>query len=82
MIAFSAIAIITVTIWMVWQFLLFLLDFKCIRDLIEQSKAASKIHPEEDNLRVDVDREYAKDEMISHVSGLSGDEDDNNEYHE
>ena len=79
MIAFSAIAIITVTIWMIWQFLKFMLDFKCIRDLIEQTKAVSKVHPGEDNLKIDYDREYGKDELISHISGLSASREENNE---
>lgn len=34
MIAFAAIALILVTIWMIWQFLLFLYDFKFVRDII------------------------------------------------
>lgn len=61
MIAFSAIAILMVSLWMVWQFITFLYDFKCIRDLVEQSKVTSKVHPDEDNLRVDMERDYGKD---------------------
>lgn len=76
MIGLSAATLVLVTIWMIWQFLKFLLDFKCIRDLIEATKAAaksaSKVHPEEeDNLKIELEREYNNDEMISHISGLS-----------
>lgn len=56
MIAFAAIAILAVAIWMIWQFLLFLYDFKFIRDIIEETKIANKIHPEEDNLKIELER--------------------------
>lgn len=45
MIGFSAAALVLVTIWMIWQFLTFLYDFKFIRDIIEETKIANKIHP-------------------------------------
>lgn len=51
-------------LWLVWQFLLFLYDFKFIRDIIEETKLANQIHPEEDNLKVQLDRQYEKDEII------------------
>lgn len=35
MIAFSCVALITIIIWMVWQFMLFMYDFKFVRDIIE-----------------------------------------------
>ena len=53
MVAFSAMAILAVTIWMIWQFLLFLYDFKFIRDVIEETRIANQIHPEEDNLKLE-----------------------------
>lgn len=52
MIAFTGVALITILIWLIWQFLVFLYDFKFIRDIIEETKIANKIHPEEDNLKV------------------------------
>ena len=54
MIAFSAAAILTVTIWLIWQFMLFMYDFKFVRDIIEETKIANQIHPEEDNLKLDL----------------------------
>lgn len=35
MMAFSLTALLLVVIWLVWQFLLFLYDFKFVRDVIE-----------------------------------------------
>lgn len=35
MMAFSLIALMLVVLWLVWQFLLFLYDFKFVRDVIE-----------------------------------------------
>lgn len=61
MIAFCAIALLLVVVWLVWQFLLFLYDFKFIRDIIEETKLANQIYPEEDNLKVELDRQYEKD---------------------
>lgn len=52
MIAFAAIALILITMWMFWQFLLFLYDFKFVRDIVEETKIANKVHPEEDNLKL------------------------------
>jgi membrane associated rhomboid family serine protease len=52
MTAFSISALIFIVIWLVWQFLLFLYDFKFIRDIIEETKLANQIHPEEDNLKI------------------------------
>ena len=52
MMAFCIIALIMIVLWLVWQFLLFLYDFKFIRDIIEETKLANQIHPEEDNLKV------------------------------
>lgn len=34
MIGFVAAALILITLWMIWQFLLFLYDFKFIRDIV------------------------------------------------
>ena len=45
MIAFASIALLLITLWMIWQFLLFLYDFKFIRDIVEETKIANKIHP-------------------------------------
>ena len=70
MIGFTATALVAIVLWLIWQFLQFLYDFKFIRDIIEETKIANKIHPEEDNLKVELDREYRKDELISHISGL------------
>lgn len=52
MMALSLCALMLVVIWLVWQFLLFLYDFKFVRDIIEETKLANQIHPEEDNLKV------------------------------
>jgi hypothetical protein len=52
MIAFCISALIIVMVWLVWQFLLFLYDFKFVRDIIEETKLANQIYPEEDNLKV------------------------------
>ena len=52
MIGFTAAALLLITIWMIWQFLLFLYDFKFIRDIVEETKVANKVHPEEDNLKL------------------------------
>lgn len=56
MIGLCATALVLVTVWMIWQFLLFLYDFKFIRDLIETTKIANKVHPEEDNLKIELER--------------------------
>lgn len=61
MIGFAATALVAIVVWLVWQFLSFLYDFKFIRDIIEETKIANKIHPEEDNLKIELDREYQKD---------------------
>lgn len=58
MIAFSITAMILIVIWLVWQFLLFLYDFKFVRDIIEETKLANQIHPEEDNLKIELDKQY------------------------
>ncbi len=52
MIGFTATALVAIVLWLIWQFLQFLYDFKFIRDIIEETKIANKIHPEEDNLKV------------------------------
>ncbi len=65
MIAFSCMALIFIAIWMVWQFLLFLYEFKFIREIVEETKLANKIYPEEDNLKVELDKEYQRDEILS-----------------
>ena len=46
MIGFTATALILITIWMIWQFLLFLYDFKFVRDIVQETKLANKVHPE------------------------------------
>lgn len=46
MVAFSAVALIAVVVWLIWQFLMFLYDFKFIRDIIQETKIANQIHPE------------------------------------
>lgn len=46
MIALSISALLFLIIWLVWQFLLFLYDFKFVRDIIEETKLANQIHPE------------------------------------
>lgn len=35
MIAFACLALLFIAIWMIWQFLLFLYEFKFIRDIID-----------------------------------------------
>ena len=49
---FAISALMLIVIWLFWQFLLFLYDFKFVRDIIEETKLANQIHPEEDNLKV------------------------------
>lgn len=61
MIALSALALVAILVWLIWQFLQFLYDFKFIRDIVEETKIANKIYPEEDNLKIEFDREYNKD---------------------
>lgn len=46
MMAFSISALMLIVIWLVWQFLLFLYDFKFVRDVIEETKLANQIYPE------------------------------------
>jgi hypothetical protein len=72
MMAFCICALLLVVIWLVWQFLLFLYDFKFVRDIIEETKLANQIHPEEDNLKVELDRQYEKDEIIPQEEGSEG----------
>ena len=52
MIGFTATALILICTWLIWQFLLFLYEFKFIRDLVEEAKVANKVHPDEDNLKI------------------------------
>lgn len=52
MMGFAISALLLIVIWLVWQFLLFLYDFKFVRDIIEETKLANQIYPEEDNLKV------------------------------
>lgn len=61
MMALSLCALMLAVIWLVWQFLLFLYEFKFVRDIIEETKLANQIHPEDDNLKVEFDRQYEKD---------------------
>ena len=61
MIGLSTTALLLAVVWLVWQFMLFLYDFKFVRDIIEETKLANQIHPEEDNLKVEFDRQYEKD---------------------
>ena len=61
MIGLAVSALLLLVIWLVWQFLLFLYDFKFVRDIIEETRLANQIHPEEDNLKVELDRQYEKD---------------------
>lgn len=68
MLGFAIMALIMVLLWLVWQFLLFLYDFKFVRDIIEETKLANQIHPDEDNLKVELDRQYEKDEIIPQES--------------
>jgi len=65
MLALSLCALGLSLVWMVWQFLLFLYDFKFIREIVEETKLANQIHPDEDNLKIDFDKEYEKNEIIS-----------------
>lgn len=72
MMAFSIVALVMVLLWLVWQFLLFLYDFKFVRDIIEETKLANQIHPDEDNLKIELDKQYEKDEII-HQESISED---------
>ena len=60
MIAFSVVALIMITLWMIWQFLLFLYEFKFVRDIIDETKLANRIYPDEDVFQVNVDKEYRR----------------------
>ena len=71
MIGFSVSALFLIVIWLLWQFLLFLYDFKFVRDIIEETKLANQIHPEEDNLKIELDRQYEKDEIIPQEESVS-----------
>ena len=64
MIGLAVSALLLLVIWLVWQFLLFLYDFKFVRDIIEETRLANQIHPEEDNLKVELDRQYEKEEIV------------------
>lgn len=46
MMGLACCALLLVVIWLVWQFLLFLYDFKFVRDIIEETKLANQIYPE------------------------------------
>jgi hypothetical protein len=52
MIAFAIIALLTIIVWLLWQFLQFLYNFKFVRDIVEETRIANKIYPEEDNLKI------------------------------
>ena len=52
MMGFAISALLLIVIWLVWQFLLFLYDFKFVRDIIEETKLANQIYPEVDNVKV------------------------------
>lgn len=58
MMGLSVSALLLAVVWLVWQFMLFLYDFKFVRDIIEETKLANQIHPEEDNLKIELDRQY------------------------
>lgn len=60
MIGLSLLGLFLVIIWMSWQFLLFLYDFKFIQDILHETKLANQIQPDEDNLKIDLDKEYDK----------------------
>ena len=61
MMAFCICALLLIVIWLVWQFLLFLYEFKFVRDIIEETKLANQIYPEDDNLKIELDKQYEKD---------------------
>jgi hypothetical protein len=46
MIGFCSSALVLIVLWLIWQFLLFMYDFKFIRDIIEETKLANQIYPE------------------------------------
>ena len=73
MLGLSLCALFLAMIWMLWQFLLFMYDFKFIRDIVEETKLANQIHPDEDNLKIDFEKEYEKDEIISEQEMVSMD---------
>lgn len=64
MIGLSICALILIVLWLVWQFMLFLYDFKFVRDIIEETKLANQIYPEDDNLKIQLEKQYEKDEII------------------
>ena len=52
MIAFSVAALLLIVIWMIWEFLLFLYEFQFVRNIVEETKLANRVYPEQDNLRL------------------------------
>lgn len=46
-------------------------DFKFIRDIVEETKLANNIHPDDDNLKIDFEKEYEKDEIVSEQEMVS-----------
>ena len=62
MIAFALIAILLALIWTVWQFLLFLYEWKFIRDIILEAQIANKVYPEQDNLKVEFEKDAEQHE--------------------
>ncbi len=71
MLGLSLCALFLSIIWMLWQFLLFMYDFKFIRDIVEETKLANNIHPDDDNLKIDFEKEYEKDEIVSEQEMVS-----------
>lgn len=57
-IAFALIAILLALIWTIWQFMLFLYEWKFIRDIILEAQIANKVYPEQDNLKVEFEKEH------------------------
>jgi len=72
MIAFALTAVLLAIIWTIWQFLLFLYEWKFIRDIILEAQIANKIYPEEDNLKVEFekDAEQHEDNLLSENNSI------------
>jgi hypothetical protein len=72
MIGFALVAILLALIWTIWQFLLFLYEWKFIRDIILEAQIANKVYPEQDNLKVEFEKEHelGDDQLLSENNSI------------
>jgi hypothetical protein len=57
MIGISILCIILALLWTLWQFLLFLYEWKFIKDIILEAQLANRIYPDTDNLKLDLEKD-------------------------